>query len=168
MRPATREEIEALLYSEPFQSASLKLFFVPPDDEFMEAARVATYESTDKNHSTGAVVVKDGKIISMAANQAGFKHPLFVKWHAKWLCVRRWFSVQSGTKYWLCPGCAKSSNHAETRAATLAMAKYSEKTMGSRLYLYGHRWCCRPCCEAMIQAGITEVVLVERARDKFK
>lgn len=165
MRPATKEEIASLHYWHP----SLELFYVSEDDGFMQMAQhVRNTKSTDKLHSTGAVVVKDGEVIGEAANQAGFKHPFLIRLHEKGNCIRKWLKVKSGTRYWLCPGCSKSKDHAETGAAKDAKRRHPDKVKGSTLYLYGHWWCCEPCCNAMINAGIAKVILTEGARDKFK
>lgn len=164
MRQATQEETGILPYYDP----RLQFFFVPEGDEFMEAAITVRHESTDKRHSTGAVVVKEGKILSMESNQSGFKHPFWIKLHEKGNCVRMWLKVKSGTNYWLCPGCAKSHDHAESRAARVAFKKHSDKVQGAALYLAGHWWCCKSCTDAMIRAGITSVILEEGATAKYK
>lgn len=165
MRQATDTEVKAL----PYWDSRLELFFTDLSDQFMQDAKlVRDAESTDKAHSTGAVIVKDGKVLAMDANQAGFKHKLFIEWHRQWLCVRRWFKVKSGTKYWLCPGCAKAKDHAESRSSREAMAKHGANAIGAALYLYGHWWCCKPCSDAMVKAGVTKVILPEGAKEIFK
>lgn len=168
MRQATLEEILALPYSEPFKDGRLQLFFVPKIDEFMGVAYTVRHTSTDKNHSTGAVVVSDGRVLSMESNKAGYKHPFLIRLHEKGWCLRKKLHIPSGKGYWLCQGCAKSKNHAETRAAKSARSHHPEAVHESTLYLAGHFWCCKPCSDAMICAGIRRVVLVEGARDMFK
>lgn len=164
MRQATKEEIASLQYWHP----SLELFYVTEDDKYMQAAKVVRNTlSTDRFHSTGAVVVKDGEIIGQAANQAGFKHEYFIRLHEKGKCVRKWLKVKSGTRYWLCPGCSKSKDHAETGASKDAMKRHPDKVEGATLYLYGHWWCCEPCAKAMVHAGIKNVVLLEDAKKAF-
>ncbi len=164
MRQATKEEIAALQYWHP----SLELFFVTKEDQYMKAAEFfRNNDSTDKFHSTGAVVVKEGEIIGSAANQAGFKHPYFIRLHEKGYCIRKWLRIKSGTRYWLCPGCSKSKDHAETGATKDALKGSPEKVKGATLYLYGHWWCCEPCAKAMVDAGIRSVVLLENAKDTF-
>lgn len=168
MRPATKEEIAALPYSEPFRNGSLRLFYTSSDDEFMTLAREVIMNSTDKRHPTAAVVVKDGKVLASAANQSGFKHPYLIRLHEIGWCVRKLFRVRSGAHYWLCPGCANARDHAESRASKLALAKYPQRMMNTRLYLYGHWWCCKDCCEAMEKTRVREVVLLEGASRLFK
>jgi len=168
MRLATMEEIMALPYSEPFQDGSLTLFYTSTSDQFMQKAKAAIVCSTDHRHPTAAVVVKDDAILMQDANQSGFKNPWLIRVHELGWCVRRFLRIKSGTHYWLCPGCAKSYDHAESRAARTAADKYPDRVNGATLYLYGHFWCCQPCCEAMVRAGVKEVVLLEGAYTAFK
>ncbi len=160
MRPAITDEIEAL----PFWDQRLKLFFIDENDELMEQAKLLQHESTIKNHPIGCVAVKDGKIVATASNQATIINPLVVKWHATWLCVRRWLRIPTGKHYWLCPGCAQPRNHAEAR---IARELEQKQVGGATVYLYGHFWCCEPCSESMLKARVLSVVLPEGAKAKF-
>ena len=85
--------------------------------------------------------------------------------HSKY-CIRRIFKVPSGQKYWLCPGCATFKQHGESSAVHDALKKHND-TQGADLYLYGHWWCCQPCWDAMIKAGIKNVYLVDNAYELF-
>ena len=153
----------------PYLPEGKEIFVVPESNQFMiEAKRVRDMQSTDLNHSTGAVVVKDGIIIGSAANQAGFKHPILIGLHRKGACVRKILKVKSGTKYWLCPGCSTHQDHAESGAVKDAIAKVGEaKVKGSDVYLYGHYWCCKPCWDNMLVAGVDKVYVVENAYNLF-
>lgn len=153
----------------PYIPEGRDILYVPADNPFMlEAINIRNAESTDGQHPTGAVVVKDGMIIGRVANQAGFKHPKLIDLHAKGWCVRRKLNVKSGTKYWLCPGCATHSNHAESGAVRDAISKAGIKaTQGADLYLYGHWWCCKPCWDTMIAAGIKNVYLLDGSWEIF-
>lgn len=153
----------------PYLPVGKQIFVVPASNPFMvEAKRVRDTQSTDLNHSTGAVVVKDGIIIASAANQAGFKHPKLVELHRRGWCVRRWLKIKSGTKYWLCPGCSTHQDHAESGAAKAALAKVGiEGARGADYYLYGHYWCCKPCWENMLKAGVGNVYVVDNAYELF-
>lgn len=153
----------------PYLPEGRQIFVVPVSDSFMQLAmQIRNTESTDLSHSTGAVVVKDGVVIGKAANQAGFKHPFLVEKHRKGWCVRKVLKVKSGTKYWLCPGCATHQDHAESGAVRNAIAvSGAEKTRGADLYLYGHYWCCKPCWDNMIRGGIRDVYVVDNAYDLF-
>jgi deoxycytidylate deaminase len=144
----------------PYLPAGRTILYVDSSNEFMKAAEVACGElSTDKYHPTGAVLVRDGKIIARAANQSALKSEKLLEWHRKGLCVRKLLKIPSGKKYWLCPGCASSKNHAETLAVKTA-EKLGVKTDGADLYLWGHWWCCRPCWDSMISGGIRNVYLL--------
>ena len=153
----------------PYIPEGRNMLYVQANNPFMiEAILVRNTESTDKNHSTGAVVVKGGVIIGRAANHAGFKHPKFIALHARGWCIRRKLKVKSGTKYWLCPGCSTHVDHAESGAVRDAISKAgTEAVIGADLYLYGHWWCCKPCWDAMIEAGIRDVYLLEKSWELF-
>lgn len=122
-------------------------------------------QSTDHSVPTGAVIVKEGMVVSSGANKSALKNPALVAFHKKY-CIRRMLGVPSGKMYWLCPGCASSRHHAESRAVKEAKSK-RQATGGADLYLYGHWWCCKPCWDKMIAAGIKDVYLIEGATEKF-
>ncbi len=54
--------------------------------------------------------------------------------------------------------------HAEARAVKNA----GVKAHGGDLYLWGHWWCCKPCWDAMISAGIKNVYLYTESQKLFK
>lgn len=142
--------------------------YVPITDPFMtECKRVTLEESTDFSNPTGAVIVKGGKILGSAANKATLKNPYVQRIHKKYLCIRRLLKIKTGTKYWVCPGCAQSRHHAEPRGVKNAQRKHGDIT-GADLYHWGHWWCCKPCWDSMISAGIKDVYLVEGATEQFK
>jgi deoxycytidylate deaminase len=151
----------------PYLPEGRTILYVPPENEFMKAAEVARKElSTERNHPTGAVVVMNGQIVQRAGNQAPIKNPYLAELHKKWLCIRRILKIKTGTKYWMCPGCARSSYHAETLAVKNAKKK-EVITEGADVYLHGHWWCCKPCWDAMIEGGIKNVYLVEGSEVLF-
>ncbi len=153
----------------PYLPEGREILFVDQNNQFMlEAKRIRDEKSNEKQHPTGAVVVKDGLIIGFGANQAGYKNLHLINLHRKGMCVRRWLHVKSGTHYWICPGCAKSKNHAENLAVKDALAKHTKaEVAGADLYLYGHWWCCEPCWNSMIGAGIKNVYLLEEGDKLF-
>jgi deoxycytidylate deaminase len=152
----------------PYLPEERTIGYVPADNEFMrEAKRVRDTMSTDRNHSTGAVVVLNGEIVGRGANQSALKNDKLLDFHKNTFCVRRFLKIKTGTKYWLCPGCSSSRHHGETRAVKDAL-KNKGSIQGADLYLYGHWWCCRPCWDEMIKAGIDKVYLVEGATELFK
>lgn len=141
---------------------------VPITDPFMAEAKKTRDElSTEKNYPTGAVVVIDSQIIGRAGNQAALKNKRLQEFHRTKLCLRKVFKIPSGQKYWVCPGCAKHQHHGEWGAVKNAV-KNKGNIAGADLYLYGHWWCCKPCWNAMISAGIRDVYLVEGAFELFE
>ncbi|MEK7609832.1 MAG: deaminase [Patescibacteria group bacterium] len=152
----------------PYLPEGRTIKYVPASDLFMiEAMKMRNQFSTELNHPTGAVVVMDGKIIGKAANQAALKGKKTQELHKKGLCFRRILGVPSGQRYWLCPGCAQFRHHCEVRAIRDALLN-EKSIIGADLYLYGHWWCCKPCWDAMIKAGIKNVYLVENATELFR
>lgn len=131
-----------------------------------EALVIARDVSTDKMQPTSAVIVKDGEIIGRGGNQVPIKNKYFQKLHRKGLCVRKFLKVQSGTKYWMCPGCSPYHFHAEAQAILDAKNKGCD-TEGSDLYHWGHWWCCKPCWDKMIAAGIKDVYILKNSEKLF-
>lgn len=152
----------------PYLPEGRAISYVPENDKFMlEAKRVRNEESTDGSWPTGAIVVKDGKIIGSAANQAALQNKKLYELHKKGWCVRRMLKIKSGEKYWLCPGCAKNKDHAEAGAVRDALKK-NKNIEGADLYLYGHWWACQSCWDSMVAAGIKNVYLSEDSAKMFK
>lgn len=151
----------------PYIPSNRDIKFVALDNQFMlEAKGFCRHNTTDKNHPTGAVVVKDGKVIGSAANQSGYRKKTLIEWHRKWMCFRKWLKIKSGEKYWLCPGCSTYEQHAESGAVRDAIKKERDIN-GSDLYLWGHWWCCKPCWDNMVNAGIKDVYLLENSDELF-
>ena len=151
----------------PYLPAGRSFEYVPASDPFMMlAAEACRNSSTDLNHPTGSVVVLKGVVQGSAANQAAIRSPILVKAH-KNLCVRKLLHVKTGTRYWLCPGCASPRSHSEPRAINDAR-RQGHDTEGADLYLWGHWWCCEPCWRAIIGAGIARVCLMEGSEETFR
>lgn len=152
----------------PYLPEGRTIEYVPVTDLFMkEAMDMRNNFSTDAYHPTGAVTVLDGAIIGKGANQSALKSAKLIELHKKGWCVRKFLKIPSGQKYWLCPGCSSCRHHAETRAVLDAVKKKGS-ARGADLYLYGHWWCCKPCWDAMIKAGIRNVYLADNAEELFK
>ena len=152
----------------PYLPEGREFKYVSIQDPFMaETKRITLEYSTDHNHPTGAVIVKDGKILGYAANQSALKNKFLLNFHKTTFCVRRFFKIKSGQKYWLCPGCASHRMHSEPRAIKDAQKKGFD-SKGADLYHWGHWWCCKPCWDSMINAGIKDVYLVDNAEELFK
>ena len=151
----------------PYLPQGRTILYVPVQDRFMsEAKKERDENSSDAQHPTGAVVVRDGVIIGRGANQCAIKNKWFSDFHKNKFCMRRFLAIKSGHKYWLCPGCAAFRHHAESRAVKNAKRNVKDVT-GSDLYLYGHWWCCKPCWDKMVGAGIKDVYLVDGATELF-
>jgi deoxycytidylate deaminase len=152
----------------PYLPEGREIKYVPVTDVFMaEAMNMRNNFSTDANHPTGSVVVFEGKIIGKGANQSALKNKKLIKLHQNGLCVRKILKIKTGTKYWLCPGCAAYRHHSEPRAVKDAIKK-AGSAKGADLYLYGHWWCCKPCWDSMIKGGIKDTYLVDNADALFK
>jgi deoxycytidylate deaminase len=106
------------------------------------------------------VIVKNGKIIAHGANGSDY--------HEKHGCERKKQGIPTGEGYELCEGC-HPKNHAEAKALKDARAQglTRKDTRGSEVYLWGHWWCCQPCWEKMIAAGIKNVYLQENSQILF-
>lgn len=132
--------------------------YVPADHSFMRAAEeYARIHSLDREHPTGAVLVKGGTIIGHGANGSSY--------HKKHGCERKRQGIPTGERYDLCEGC-HPKNHSEPKAIADALS-HGEDTHGADLYLYGHWWCCKPCWNAMIDAGVRDVYLLEGSEKLF-
>ena len=151
----------------PYLPDGRTIRYVPLENKFMAEAFVMWRDcSSERNHPTGAVIVMGDKIIGKGANQAALKNKKLQQIHKNGLCIRRIFKIPSGQKYWLCPGCAKNRHHAEARAVNDALSKQAS-IVGADLYLYGHWWCCKPCWDKMIEAGVRDVFLLEGSEILF-
>lgn len=126
--------------------------YVPADNQFIIAAKeFSKKNSLDKAMPTGSVVVKDGQIIGRGANGSNY--------HETHVCERVRLNIPTGQGYELCEGC-HPKNHSEPRAIANAKAE-GHDTHGAEIYLWGHWWCCEACWNAMIDAGITKVNLMQ-------
>lgn len=142
----------------PFLPANAKIRYASADNQFIAAAKeYARQHSLDKTMPTGAVLVKNGKIIGYGANGSDY--------HDKHGCERVRLGIPTGQGYELCEGC-HPKNHSEPRAIADAK-KAGNDPKGSDLYLWGHWWCCEPCWQAMTKAGVANVYLMEDSQILF-
>ncbi|HEY4478607.1 MAG TPA: deaminase [Candidatus Paceibacterota bacterium] len=152
----------------PYLPEGRSIEYVSIDNIFMKKAMdIRNSLSTDINHPTGAVIVMNNEIIGRGANQSALKNKTLMDLHKNNICIRKILNIRSGEKYWLCPGCASSKHHAESRAVRDALSR-RESIQDADLYLYGHWWCCKPCWDSMIEAGINHIYLVDNADQLFK
>lgn len=152
----------------PYLPEGRAILYVPENNKYILAAKeIARTQSTDKQVSTGAVIVNAaGNILVGAANQSALKNKFLLETHKNW-CIRKLLKIPSGRKYWLCPGCASFRCHAESSAVEKAKKNHIDIS-NCDLYLWGHWWCCKPCWDKMIEAGIRNVYLMESVDKLFK
>ena len=142
----------------PYLPEGREIKYVPSHDTYMIVARIlARVNSLDKTMPGAAIVAKDGRIIGMGANGS--------EYHKTHECQRVLLGCKRGEGYDLCEGC-HPKNHSEVKAITSAKNQGFE-TNGSDLYLWGHWWCCKPCWDKMIEAGINYVYLLEGSEKLF-
>nr|AIA16662.1 Cytidine and deoxycytidylate deaminase zinc-binding region [uncultured bacterium] len=142
----------------PYLPEGREIKYASEDNQFLTAAKgYAFANSLDKAMPTASVLVKDHKIIGIAANGSSY--------HDTHECERIKRGIPTGEGYELCEGC-HPRNHSERRAVEDAQAKQND-TQNSDLYLWGHWWCCQPCWEAMILAGVKNVYVMENSDTLF-
>ena len=153
METNTKKEI-----SYPYLPEGRTMLYVPADNIYMQKAKeFAKVNSLDKIMPNSSVIVKDGKIIGIGANGSDY--------HENHGCYRVKNNIPTGQGYELCEGCSPK-NHGEPKAIKNAIDN-SNDTQGADLYLWGHWWCCEPCWNAMINAGIKDVYLLENSEILF-
>lgn len=142
----------------PYLPEGKTISYVHADNRFMHAAEeCARMYSLDPAHSTGTVLVKNEIIVGRGANGSTY--------HEEHGCERKRQNIPTGERYDLCEGCSPQ-NHSEQKAIADAKSRGVE-TRGADLYLWGHWWCCKPCWDAMIDAGIRGVYLLEGSEKVF-
>ena len=142
----------------PYLPTGRSFIYVDENDPFMREAKVwAKEHSQDKLMPNTSLIVKGGSIIGRGANGSDY--------HEKHGCDRVRRGIPSGHGYELCEGC-HPRNHGEPRAIADALAN-GHDTVGADLYLWGHWWCCEPCWNAMLEAGINDVYLLEGSEKLF-
>ena len=142
----------------PYIPKGRVILYVQGDNKYMqEAKEYARLNSLDKVVQTGSVIVKNGEIIGRGANDSSY--------HETHECERVKQKIPTGQGYELCEGC-HPKNHSEPKAIKNAKEKGNDTT-GADLYLWGHWWCCEPCWEQMISAGIKNVYLLENSEVFF-
>ena len=142
----------------PYIPDGRTILYVDEGNQFMLAAKeLAKKYRSNLAQPGGAVVVQDGKIIGMGSIG---NNPAHVAG-----CVRVTLDMPTGQGYELCDGC-DPKNHSEPSAIRDAIANEHD-TVGGDLYLWGHWWCCEPCWDAIEEAGIKNVYLMEGSESLF-
>jgi dCMP deaminase len=117
------------------------------DAYFMALAKLAASRSTCLSRSTGAVVVKDKKIIATGYNGS---MPGVAHCSDEGVCYRRSIKAPDAGKYDFC-----RSIHAEANAIAMA-AKQGISVDGGTLYTT--LFPCYVCTKLLVSAGIKEIV----------
>jgi deoxycytidylate deaminase len=142
----------------PYLPEGRTILYVPISNKYiLEAKEYARSHSLDKSMPNGTVLVKDGEIIGRGANGSNY--------HELHGCGRVRQNIPTGQGYELCEGC-HPKNHGEPKAIQDAI-KNGKDPIGADVYLWGHWWCCEPCWNTMISAGIRNVYLLEGSENLF-
>lgn len=142
----------------PYIPKGRKIFYVGPENKHIQFAKeFARKNSVDEVMPGAAVLVKGTKVIGVGANGSDY--------HKKHPCRRQELRCKTGEGYELCEGC-HPKNHSEPSAIRDAIHKGND-TEGADLYLWGHWWCCKPCWNAMKEAGINNVYLLQDSEKLF-
>src|SRR6185503_18918892 len=145
-------------YSYPYRPAGRETLYVPASHPIMRFAIGYAREHTlDETMPNASVIVVEGEPICAGANGSDF--------HRLYGCRRQVAGSTTGQGYHLCEGC-HPRHHSERRALRSA-ADQGLDMRGADLYLWGHFGCCPDCWEAMEEAGIGDVYLVEGAEALF-
>lgn len=142
----------------PYLPPGRTIEYVHKSDRFMAYARlVALCDSMDHNMPGAAVIARGDDILGAGANGSDF--------HEKNECARVRLKCKTGEGYELCEGC-HPNNHSEVRAIQNT-AENAFDPKGADLYLWGHWWCCMWCWNAMMEAGINRVFLLQDSEILF-
>jgi deoxycytidylate deaminase len=145
------------LLNYPYIPPNKEILFVRSDNIWMLAARkMADEYSGCCWWPTGAVLIKDDKIIGSGANAGKLQT----------LCPRVEHNCSTGTGYEYCTSRCEQTAHSEVNCIKDAL-RNNQQTTNADLYLFGHWWCCEQCWNAMIQHGIKNVFLLENADTIF-
>lgn len=142
----------------PYMPENRVILYVEENNPFIqEAKKFAREHSLDSAMPTGSAIVLDGVVVGLGANGSDY--------HKTHECERVKQNIPTGQGYELCEGC-HPKNHSEPKAIESAQ-KAGKETNGADLYLWGHYWCCKPCWDAMISAGIKNVYLLKDSENLF-
>lgn len=142
----------------PYIPEGRMILYVPEINIFMRRAKeFAKQYSKDTVMPGAAVIVRGSEILGIGANGSDY--------HKNNSCQRVIQKCKSGEGYDLCEGC-HPKNHSEP-SAIRNVKEQGRGTSGANLYLWGHWWCCKPCWEAMADAGIANVYLLEHSEVLF-
>ncbi len=125
------------------------------DNYFLEISSLVSKRSTCLRRKVGALIVKDRRILATGYNGS----PSSIKHCEEVGCMRAKLKVPSGQRHELCRGL-----HAEQNAL-LQAALYGVSSKGSTLYITNQP--CIICAKMIINAGISEVVIIGNYPDQM-
>ena len=142
----------------PYLPEGKQILYVNINNRFMVMTKdYARKHSLDKIMPGAAIIVRSGTVLGIGANGSDY--------HEKYSCKRVELGCKSGEGYELCEGC-HPKNHSESTAINNALEREND-TNGADLYLWGHWWLCEPCWNAVIEAGIKKVYLLDESEQLF-
>lgn len=141
----------------PYLPKGRTLILIKPENRFMREATKLLSDSGCAKQATGAVVVKNGRIVGRGAN-AGKRVEV---------CPRVVANCPTGTGYEFCKSVCEQVGHAEVVAIKDALSR-GEDLRGASLYLDGHWWACKPCWDEILKAGISRVYVRSDSVELYK
>ncbi|MBT3583212.1 hypothetical protein HN510_05320 [Candidatus Woesearchaeota archaeon] len=157
----------------PHTPENLKIVYVTKNNPFMkEALRLREYSGCFKQQ-TAAVIVKLNEIIGQGWNgpkDAPSKKLEGIETRLD-NCPKDKKGFETGQGYHLCEEICGNARHAEQEA--IADAKeHGFELEGADVYLAGHWWACKPCCDGMEKNGTSRLIMEKNAtklyNPKFK
>ena len=141
----------------PYLPDGREILFVPLENKWMkEAKKITDTLSGCSWWPTGAVIVKNEKIIGVGANK-GIWQPL---------CPRVENNCPTGEGYHYCKDICQQDGHAEVSSVNNTLEN-NEDPQDADIYLFGHWWCCEPCWNKMIKHGVKNVYLLKNSHLLF-
>ena len=125
------------------------------DEYFMKVAVLVSERSTCLRRKVGAVLVNDKQILATGYNGA----PKNITHCEVTGCLRQQLNIPSGQRHEICRGL-----HAEQNVI-LQAAQFGVSTKGSTLFITNTP--CSICAKMLINAGITEVVVLGEYPDEM-
>lgn len=142
----------------PYLPEGREIKYVSNENVFMQYAKdFARKNSLDSTIQTGSVIVLNDKVLGCGANGSIY--------HKNNICERIKRNISTGQGYELCEGC-HPKNHSERKAIENAK-ELGYSTKDADLYLWGHWWCCKDCWNAILEANIKNVYLLEDSEILF-
>lgn len=134
------------------------------DDMFIQICQIVAQRSTCLRSQVGALIVRDGRIVSMGYNGPASGMPACIDPNHKRVIIPAtspWVIMEPYGEYCEGPGCTRSC-HAETNAIAFA-ARAGVSVEGCTLYCSMSP--CVNCAKVIVNSGIREVRYLEEYRD---